>query len=303
MPSKRYTLIIADQTTGVLRRVTIAWVPALALFCALFSLPVLVGLGAHWSAGAELDQLRLSNALLRQENDSFRSATGALTDQISALQSTVFDLSDQGATDPSTRLAISKLPALVRGQARGGSREAQNRALLSAALQSPEDTFGVLKDVLGALESRLTLVRGDLRVRTELARATPSIWPALGWLTSGFGYRADPFTGRPDSHVGLDIAADRGAPVYATASGVVRTSGWQGDYGQLVSVEHAFGLMTRYGHLSKIAVPVGATVKRGDILGYVGATGRATSPHLHYEVWADGRPVNPLKLLAGRPEK
>ena len=93
-----------------------------------------------------------------------------------------------------------------------------------------------------------------------------------------------------------------GDPVYATADGRVATAGRTGDYGNLVVIEHAFGLTTRYGHLSRIAVPAGAEVKRGAVIGYVGSTGRSTGSHLHYEVWANGRPVNPLKLLVGRPE-
>jgi murein DD-endopeptidase MepM/ murein hydrolase activator NlpD len=173
--------------------------------------------------------------------------------------------------------------------------------LVAAAMRSPEDTFGVLKQMLGTLERSLSVVRVDVERRAEVASATPSIWPALGWLTSGFGARPDPFTGRPDSHPGLDISADRGDPVYATAAGRVERAGWGGDYGNLVVVAHNFGLSTRYAHLSKVTVTAGSDVRRGDIIGYVGATGRATSSHLHYEVWANGKPVNPLRLLVGKP--
>jgi murein DD-endopeptidase MepM/ murein hydrolase activator NlpD len=124
----------------------------------------------------------------------------------------------------------------------------------------------------------------------------------MGWLTSGFGVRSDPFTGRQASHPGLDISGKTGDPVYATADGRVATAGRTGDYGNLVIIEHAFGLTTRYGHLSRFNVKPGASVRRGDVIGYVGSTGRSTASHLHYEVWANGRPVNPLKLLVGRPE-
>jgi len=155
---------------------------------------------------------------------------------------------------------------------------------------------------LGSLERHLSVTRADVIQRNEVAQATPSIWPAMGWLTSGFGSRRDPFTGRPDSHPGLDISGNSGDSVFATADGRVAIAGRTGDYGNLVVIEHAFGLTTRYGHLSRIAVAAGAEVKRGAVIGYVGSTGRSTSSHLHYEVWANGRPVNPLKLLVGRPE-
>lgn len=301
MPSTRYTIVIANRSTGVVRRFTLGLRPTLAAVAGLFSLPVLIGLGARWSATAELSYLRTANVDLRQENASFRAATGELTGQIAELQSAITDLSERDALDPGTRAAMRKLPALVRGQARGGARDDQTGTFMAAALRSPEDTFGALRHMLGTLERSLSVVRVDVERRAEVAEATPSIWPALGWLTSGFGTRADPFHGKPDSHTGLDIAADRGAPVYATAAGHIERAGWAGDYGNLVVVSHAFGLSTRYAHLSKISVSAGADIKRGDIVGHVGATGRATSSHLHYEVWANGRPVNPLRLLVGKP--
>jgi murein DD-endopeptidase MepM/ murein hydrolase activator NlpD len=198
---------------------------------------------------------------------------------------------------------LSTLPALVRNQAKGGaSASADTQAIVAAATRSPEDAFGLLRNALGSLERHLSVTRADVLQRNEVAQATPSIWPAAGWLTSGFGSRSDPFTGRPDSHPGLDISGNLGDSVFATADGRVATAARTGDYGNLVVIEHAFGLTTRYGHLSRIAVAAGAEVKRGAVIGYVGSTGRSTSSHLHYEVWANGRPVNPLKLLVGRPE-
>ena len=301
MPSTRYTIVIANRSTGVVRRVTLGLRPTLMAVAGVFSLPVLIGLGARWSASAELEYLRVANISLRQENASFRAATGELTGQIGELQGAIAQLAAEDTLDPATRTAMSKLPALVRAQARGGARDEQTRVLVAAAMRSPEDTFGVLRQMLGTLERSLSVVRVDVERRAEIGNATPSIWPALGWLTSGFGSRSDPFTGKPDSHPGLDISADRGDPVYATAAGRVERAGWGGDYGNLVVVTHNFGLSTRYAHLSKVSVKAGADVKRGDIVGYVGSTGRATSSHLHYEVWANGRPVNPLRLLVGKP--
>jgi murein DD-endopeptidase MepM/ murein hydrolase activator NlpD len=111
------------------------------------------------------------------------------------------------------------------------------------------------------------------------------------------GNRRDPVNGGADFHPGLDIAGDRGQPVYATAAGRVTQVGYQGAYGNLVVVDHGFGLETKYGHLSKFKVRRGDSVKRGDVLGELGATGRATGNHLHYEVRANGRLLNPLQLL------
>ena len=111
------------------------------------------------------------------------------------------------------------------------------------------------------------------------------------------GRRTDPMTGGADYHPGLDIAGDKGQPVYATAAGVVTHAGRQGAYGNLIVIDHGFGLETRYGHLSGFQVHQGDRVQRGDLIGRLGATGRATGNHLHYEVLANGRLLNPLKLL------
>jgi murein DD-endopeptidase MepM/ murein hydrolase activator NlpD len=127
------------------------------------------------------------------------------------------------------------------------------------------------------------------------------MWPATGWLTSRMGRRQDPVNGGDDYHAGLDIAGELGQPVYATAAGTVAHVGSQGAYGRLIVIDHGFGLQTRYGHLSEYSVQKGHSVKRGEIIGKVGASGRATGYHLHYEVLANGKLLNPLQLLTQRP--
>ena len=157
-----------------------------------------------------------------------------------------------------------------------------------------------MRDVLGAIENRLDAVRTDVERRRSLADATPSIWPVAGWLTSAFGNRRDPFTGGSDFHPGLDISASRGEQVLAPAIGTVSTAGWNGSYGNMVAIDHGYGIVTKYGHLSRFAVMHGQQVNRGDVIGFVGSTGRSTSPHLHYEIWVNGKLTNPMKLLARR---
>src|SRR5262245_21625707 len=135
-----------------------------------------------------------------------------------------------------------------------------------------------------------------------LLAAAPSICPAQDWLTGRFGGRSDPFTGEPAFHEGLDISTEKGQPVRATADGVVESTGYTGDYGNLIVVRHDFGITTRYGHLSRFNATVGTAVKRGDIIGYVGSTGRSTGSHLHYEIIANGKLLNPLQLLTQPPQ-
>jgi len=283
-----------------MRHLELRFRSVLMLAALVVLLPVAIGLGAKWNTFADIAQLRAAKQQLEAENNSYRAATGELTAQIQSLESVVNDLGARSAMDPAQMRAMQKLPAVVRARATGGistSNLAVN-ALANAPISSPEDTFGVLRLLLQALESRLSNVRRDVEKREELAAATPSIWPAHGWLTDSFGGRRDPFTGEHGFHQGIDISADKGNPVYATADATVDSASYTGDYGNFVVLRHAFGLLTRYGHLSKFVVRAGQAVKRGDVIGYVGATGRATGSHLHYEILANGKLINPLQLLS-----
>jgi murein DD-endopeptidase MepM/ murein hydrolase activator NlpD len=308
MPSRRYTVLIADRTSGVLRRVTISGRPAVVAACAVVTLPVMIGLGAAWKAKNDVSHLYASHQALETENSNFRSATEALAGQIELLQNAIADLGTRSSLDQDVARAIDKLPALVKARAMGGSLSSSGLkpqesayAKTLSALASPDDTFGLLRSVLEGLESRLRDVRTDVDKRNALADATPSIWPAHGWISSRMGYRRDPLTGAADFHSGLDIAGDRGQPVHVTAAGRVTHVGYSGDYGNLVVVDHGFGLESKYGHLSSFAVKQGQQVKRGDIIGRLGSSGRSTGNHLHYEVLAYGRLLNPLQLLTQKP--
>jgi murein DD-endopeptidase MepM/ murein hydrolase activator NlpD len=292
--------LIADRSSGVVRQVTVNLRLTAAAVLTVLALPVLIGLGARWSAHGEIDQLRSNNSSLTVENGSYRAATGELTAQIQSLESVINDLGTRATLDPAQARAMAKLPAIVKTRAAGGTNVPATSAMseiATAVLSSPEDTFGVLRDLLQGLESRLRYVRRDVERREALAASTPSIWPAHGWLTGTFGGRSDPFTGEPGYHQGLDISTDKGQPVFATADGAVESATYTGDYGNLIVLKHGFDLVTRYGHLSAFNVKPGQTVKRGAIIGYVGATGRATGSHLHYEILANGKLINPLQLL------
>ncbi len=162
---------------------------------------------------------------------------------------------------------------------------------------------GVAEDLVG-LEVRLQrmglgmdLLERRFDERRLLISATPAITPAKGLLTSGFGYRRDPFTGRRAFHRGVDIVAPRGHEIHATGDGLVIRAGRLPILGSAVYVSHGLGIVTRYGHLSKIHVTPGERVMRGDVLGFVGSSGRSTGNHVHYEVRVDGEPVDPLGYI------
>lgn len=162
-------------------------------------------------------------------------------------------------------------------------------------------TLKEILDSLSRLSSRADMPKADLTAaEAKLAKyldTIPTLWPTLGRLTDDFGYRKDPFTRRTQFHEGIDIGAARGTSIKAAASGRVvlaeRTSG----YGLAAKIDHGRGIITLYGHSSKLLVKVGQTVKKGEVIAKVGSSGRSTGPHLHFEVWLYGTPVDPLQYL------
>jgi len=294
--SRRYSVVIADRKSGVIRRFTIPLGPTVTTVTIALTLPILIGLGARWSARTTLDDLTTTNARLTVENANYREATGQLSAQISVLQEAVDEIGATAAVDADASRAMEKLPAAIKTRVMGGMSTAATRAALTP--MAPTDAaLGVLSDLLGVLGTRLDSVRDSVERRHALANATPSVWPVAGWLTSYFGNRKDPITNDPDFHPGLDISADYGQPVLATADATVSSAAPNGAYGNMVTLDHGYGIVTKYGHLSRFAVMGGQRVKRGDVIGYVGSTGRSTGSHLHYEIWMNGRLTNPMTLL------
>lgn len=147
--------------------------------------------------------------------------------------------------------------------------------------------------------ARIHQARAHVEHLTRTLAMVPVRKPVEGELdeSSGFGVRSDPFLGRPAMHTGIDFRGDSGDPVHATAAGTVVEAGWSGGYGRMVEIDHGSGFSTRYGHLSKIDVKVGQSIKIGQVIGEIGSTGRSTGPHLHYETRIDGEAVNPQKFL------
>ncbi len=137
----------------------------------------------------------------------------------------------------------------------------------------------------------------QLKGKRNLLAATPSVRPVKGWVSSRFGYRESPFTGRREFHRGLDIATHAGTPIISPADGMVTFSGNKGLMGKMVTIEHGFGMVTRYGHIKKILKKKNDRVKRGETIALVGNTGRSTGPHLHYEVRLNGVAVNPMNYF------
>jgi murein DD-endopeptidase MepM/ murein hydrolase activator NlpD len=163
--------------------------------------------------------------------------------------------------------------------------------------------MGVLQQQSERHADVLTLIESQLFEKRLDALMVPSSMPVSGPIGSGFGFRADPFTGRPALHTGLDFPADPGTRIVAAAGGVVLSAGPHPQYGLLVELDHGRGLVTRYAHCSKMLVKQGDLVKRGQAIAEVGNTGRSTGPHLHFEVLVDGVQQNPARFLQAPPQQ
>ena len=287
MLPKRYSCIFADRSSGTVHRFTVAARPVVAACLAVLALPIGYTVQNRWASHTEIAQLRLQNARLELENSSYRITASELTNSIAGLQDGLTELSSRLEVAALESPAFNKLPDSVRA-----TTIAKNVPEIA-----PTDTFDLLGGLLGSVDQQLQTIRHGVALREALSDATPNMWPADGWLSASYGYREDPFTGERDYHPAIDISTRRGQPVYSTATGRVTEARRNGDYGKLIQIAHGFGLVTRYGHLADYAVEVGDTVERGEVIGYVGSTGRATGSHVHYEVLVNGRTLNPLRLL------
>jgi murein DD-endopeptidase MepM/ murein hydrolase activator NlpD len=174
----------------------------------------------------------------------------------------------------------------------------------SSSDKSHKDQVRAMHRSLDHLDQEIALGQQDktdllkfLEDQKMLLASTPSIWPTKGWLSSGFGYRRSPFTGEKEFHKGIDISTRIKSTIVAPANGIVKYVGRDHGYGNMVAINHGYGLVTRYAHLHKALVKKHQHVKRGEPIALVGNTGRSTGPHLHYEVILNKVPVNPLRYI------
>jgi murein DD-endopeptidase MepM/ murein hydrolase activator NlpD len=165
------------------------------------------------------------------------------------------------------------------------------------ALKEMHQEVTQLKEAASKQETSMQILIEYFEDKRSLFASTPSIWPIRGWVSSPFGGRTSPLTGKMQFHEGIDIAAQVGTPVAAPADGMVIKAEFEAGFGNMVELSHGYGLKTIYGHNSRLNVEPGQHVKRGDVIAYVGDTGSSTGPHLHYQVKFNGLPVNPDHYL------
>lgn len=236
----------------------------------------------------ELRALRLANAELERRTREYEISVEDLNGQVSSLQDFVRKLSVMAGLEDT----------LQEGGEEGvGGPHNLDYTATSGAYAQVQGELVRMQGELTDLEEKSRVLERFYERNTLMLASTPSIWPARGYFSSSFGFRKDPFTGDREMHYGIDISTSIGRPVVAAADGVVIEAGRRGTYGNIVVIDHKFGTMTRYAHLSRFAVKAGKRVKRGEVVGYVGSTGRSRAPHLHYEVWVNDRPVHPLDYI------
>ena len=278
---KYHTVIVVPHARARFRKLRITN-RQLVIAVSAVAVLTLVSIFTTWSFFTKTVNMK-ELAQVREENEALRQVNRSFEDSIRTLQKQLGDYEDR-----TRQLAIvAGLDELGVGQQAGiGGQESQIDVDLPGLRQRTSD-----------LEVSLEQVDAKLNERLRLIASTPAIAPVKGILTSSFGRRSDPLTGKPASHRGIDIATAPGSDVRASADGIVVRTGRIGQLGKAVYVSHGYGVTTRYAHLSSITVTPGQRVGRGDTVGQVGNTGRTTGYHLHYEVRVDGNAVNPLAYI------
>ncbi|GIX31129.1 MAG: peptidase [Porticoccaceae bacterium] len=269
------------------------WAQVLCSLCAL-AVPAGVGVavGAHWGAeevlrGRLQRELAGQRAELERVRREAQRRTRGLALRVAELQARMVRLDALGERLLGEAGLAEEASSWARPPAVGGPFAPVGRADLAVYIGELERLLHRRERELKSLEA-LWL---DRRVARQSAVGGRPV--ARGFLSSAFGERIDPFTGEPAWHGGLDFAGPPGAPVVAVGPGVVRFAGAQPGYGNLVEIDHGGGLVTRYAHAERLAVEAGDWVRRGQVIATLGATGRATGPHLHFEVYEHGRAVDP----------
>ncbi len=326
----RYSLIVVSDGTSPIRRLDVAKRSVRhavigAGVAALLLLGLLVDYVRVRIDHVELGQLRALAQEQQARIDGFEDSVGALEEKLSLVAEferkvrVIANLPGSVATGGAevTEVEADELESatpVVPADGQGGEEEfvpavLDGRSARRSGLHGPEgprqgERFGLLRretERLGLVADARALSLKDLVDELEdkhhRLASSPAIWPARGWLTSGFGKRISPFTGRRQFHAGIDIASARGTSVVAPARGRVEFVGTKGPLGNTLSIDHGYGIRTKYGHNEKILVKRGDVVERGQEIALVGNTGRSTGPHLHYPVEVNGKAVNPIDFI------
>jgi|AMFO01.1.fsa_nt_gi Membrane proteins related to metalloendopeptidases len=301
-------LIIPER--GSVRRLEVGpwWLAAMQTAVLLFVAVAAWGGWQVWQGHAHLARIQALEKSLQQARAQYRRE---LAQMRARLQSQTRQLAVYARDLGDMQARLARLDALGAQLVASSSLDAAEFNFgTPPAYGGPRITpspvqLGDLDAVVARLDTRLETVDAQLAALDYLLKqkrseqlARPHAWPTeKGWISSRFGWRADPFSGGRELHRGVDIANRFGAPVFSAAHGIVTFAGRMQGFGNMVEVDHGYGYVTRYGHLSALTVHAGEEVGDGQMLGRIGSTGRSTGPHLHYEVHRYGRALNPIRFL------
>jgi murein DD-endopeptidase MepM/ murein hydrolase activator NlpD len=289
MANEFYTVIVVPHAKARFRQIRVPvrlakWTLTLAGVLGFMVVGVMVHAARITMEINDLRRLRTENSELLTKTRTYEENAGKLQAKVLQLQNMVTKLGVMAGLEHSLPEAGSA------GVGGATGMESQAPVLAPRALAAIDES-------LTTLTRRSAQLEEFYRDQTLVLASTPSIWPVRGYLSAGFGNRLDPFTGQKDFHAGIDISTPIGTRVFAPADGVVLSVGVQGGYGNALIMDHGYGVVTRYGHLDAYAVHPGQRVRRGDLIAFVGNSGRSTGPHLHYEVWVRDQAQNPIHFI------
>jgi len=294
MERKFYTFLIFPGAHGKLHKIRLPfYVVHLVLAFSIVGIMTVTALTSSYARMllkvANYNSVRSEREALRTQYRALENSVTQANAKLGSLQSLASEVAlTYGFGEPRR----PKLPQAVLALA------AQSNSNLDSSFHASLYAFRLMK-AAATNSPGASLALGLVNDRTLEGSTLPSIWPVRGQITAGFGQRMDPFSGEGAFHAGVDISAPLGAGVEATADGIVFEAAQDSGYGNMILVDHGFGITTKYGHMSRMFVTVGQEVRRGQVIGSVGMTGKATGPHLHYEVLVHDTPVNPSKYLRG----
>lgn len=301
LKDKKISIVIVPEKSTRIRRLNISY---LTLYLVISVL--LVGLGAigfvifnyhHLQEeNKAINNLTMENQMLYAEHKSMKSEIRSISNELEELRN----------LDARIRMMIGLSVQEDPFSAMGGPDEENideafdlnNSNQLARLKEIREKIIADARYNVQEQEKSMVKLKDYMESQQSLLSSTPSIWPVKGFISSGFGPRKSPFTGRLTMHEGIDIAGPDGSAILATADGVITRSEYNKyGYGNLIEINHGYGYSTKYGHLKKRVVKIGDKVKRGQVIGYRGNTGRSKGTHLHYEVSINNVPVNPLNYI------
>jgi murein DD-endopeptidase MepM/ murein hydrolase activator NlpD len=293
-----YTVLIVPQKKNTVRKISASGTffrlsAVSVVLCSIFVCYLFYHFFATMHNNLELESLKRLSETQKEQIDMLASKVGNFENKMKSLREYEYKIRSMTSMGRGT----DRLFRGIGGPSPGNSTQVYLSPLENATIDRMNRNIDQLIQEADRREDSFKEIVKFLEKKKSILAHTPSIWPVHGWVTSSFGNRKSPFSEQNEFHVGIDIAARSGKVIVAPADGIVAEAGRQAELGNYVEIDHDHGMKTLYGHMLKSAVKKGGIVRKGEVIGYIGSTGRSTGPHLHYAVYLNGVPVNPRQYL------